>query len=236
MSDLLIVQNITREGPGLLERVLREEAVGFDVVDLDKGQALPELAGYKAVVVLGGPDSANDDTVKMTNELAFIRSTLDAGVPYLGICLGLQTLVKAAGGKVVPGVVKEAGFIGPDNVQHTVTLTDTGKADPLLKDLPAALDVFQLHGETVELTPAMSVLATGKFCRNQIVKAADKAYGIQSHFELTPEMLAVWASQDPDLIPIGEDALAAGFNAIEQSYTDIGQRLLRNFLKIAGLL
>lgn len=235
MSELLIVQNISREGPGLLEQVLRDENVAFDLVDLDKGQEMPPLDGYKALVVLGGPDSANDDTVKMTAELSRIKEGLDTGLPYLGICLGLQTLVKAAGGKVVPGEVKEVGFIDPDNSQHTVAVTDEGKADPLLAGLPEVLDVFQLHGETVELNPDMTVLATGKFCRNQIVRVAARAYGIQSHFELTPEMLAVWAEQDPDLIPIGKDKLLADFEAIKQSYTRIGQTLLRNFLKIAEL-
>jgi GMP synthase (glutamine-hydrolysing) len=235
MSDLLVIQNITREGPGLLEQVLRDEQVTFDVIDLDKGQELPALDGYKALVVLGGPDSANDDTPKMRAELACIKEGLDAGLPYLGICLGLQTLVKAAGGQVVKGDIKEVGFIDPDNNQHTVTLTEAGKADPLLAGLPEVLNVFQLHGETVDLTPGMTVLATGAFCRNQIVKVTDKAYGIQSHFELTPEMLTVWAQQDPDLTPIGEDKLSADFEAIKQSYTNTGQTLLRNFLRIAGL-
>lgn len=234
-EQLLIVQNISREGPGLLEQVLKDENVAFDLVDLDKGQEIPALDNYKALVVLGGPDSANDDTAKMTNELARINDALDAGIPYLGICLGLQTLVKAAGGKVVPGEVKEVGFIDPDNNQHAVAITDDGKTDPLLVGLPEALDVFQLHSETVELTPDMTVLATGKFCRNQIVRVATKAYGIQSHFELTPEMLTAWAEQDPDLIPIGKDKLLTDFEAIKQSYTSIGQTLLRNFLRIAEL-
>lgn len=171
----------------------------------------------------------------MTTELSRIKDGLDADIPYLGICLGLQALVKAAGGKVIPGEVKEVGFIDPDNNQYTVAVTDEGKTDPLLAGLPETLDVFQLHGETVELTPDMTVLATGKFCKNQIVRVADKAYGIQSHFELTPEMLAVWAEQDPDLIPIGKDKLQADFEAIKHSYTNIGQTLLRNFLRIAKL-
>jgi GMP synthase (glutamine-hydrolysing) len=236
MSELLIIQNITREGAGLLEQVLVDESVAFDIVDLDQGQSLPDLTEYKALVVLGGPDSANDDTSKMTGELAFIWQALEAGVPYLGICLGLQTLVKAAGGRVVKGEVKEVGFINPDGNQHTVSVTVEGKADPLLAGLPDELNVFQLHGETVELTSSMKVLATGKFCRNQIIKVADKAYGIQSHFEVTPEMLAVWAEQDPDLIPIGRNKLVADLEAITQSYTNIGQTLLRNFLRIANLI
>lgn len=104
--------------------MLRDENVAFDLVDLDKGQEVPALDDYKALVVLGGPDSANDDTDKMTAELARIKEGLDAGIPYLGICLGLQTLVKAAGGKVVTVKVKEIGFIDPDDNQHTVAVTE----------------------------------------------------------------------------------------------------------------
>ncbi len=157
-------------------------------------------------------------------------------MPYLGICLGLQTLVNAAGGKVVKSKIKEVGFINPDGKQHTVRLNSEGKADPLLNGLAEELDVFQLHGETVKLTPSMTLLATSQYCTNQIVKVADKAYGIQSHFELTDEMLGLWAALDPDLIPIGKEKLISAFRAIEQSYTSTGQVLLRNFLKIAGLI
>ena len=81
----------------------------------------------------------------------------------------------------------------------------------------------------------MQVLATGKHCHNQIIKIAPKAYGIQSHFELTPEMLAVWATEDPDLVPLDTSELLANFRAIQEAYTHTGETLLRNFLSIAGL-
>lgn len=236
MSDLLVIQNITREGLGLLERILVDANVTFDIVDLDKGQQLPSLDNYKALVVLGGPDSSNDTTQKMINELECIKQALGRGLPYLGICLGMQALVKSAGGKVVPGAVKEIGFIDTDGNQHTVSVTYDGKNDPLLVGLPEKLNVFQLHGETVELTVSMKLLATGKFCKNQIVKVGDKAYGIQSHFELTNEMLTVWAEQDPDLISIGKDNLLQEFKVIKDTYDDIGKTLLSNFLRVAGLV
>jgi GMP synthase-like glutamine amidotransferase len=232
MNDLLIIQNISREGPGLLEQMLKDENIAFDVVCLDKGQEIPALDDYKALVVLGGPDSANDDTTEMAKELARIKEWINSGRPYLGICLGLQMLVKSAGGKVVKSEIKEVGFMDPDNNQFTVNVTDEGKTDKLLVGLPEVLHVFQLHGETVELTNDMTILATGKFCRNQIVKVAQKAYGLQSHFEITPEMLAIWAEQDPDLMLIDKDKLLADFKAIEQSYTNIGETLFRNFLEI----
>jgi GMP synthase (glutamine-hydrolysing) len=236
MSELLIVKNITREGPGLLGGIIREAGIDATIVDLDRGETFPDPTNFKALVVLGGPDSANDDTPKMTQELVQIKKALEAGRPYLGICLGMQALVKAAGGNVVRAPQKEVGFLDPRGVQSAVEVANAGKSDPLLAGLEDSLAVFHLHGETVELTDTMQLLGTGKYCQNQIVKVADKAYGIQSHFELTEEMLKVWATQDPDLKPIGEQKLLASYHAIQDEYTTIGQTLLRNFLKVAGLL
>ena len=59
------------------------------------------------MMVFGGPDSANDDTEKMKQELQRISEILDAEIPYLGICLGMQALVKAAGGTVRKNKIKD---------------------------------------------------------------------------------------------------------------------------------
>lgn len=236
MSQVLIVKNIQREGPGLLADVLNEAGITFDVVDLEAGDVFPSPLDYQALVVLGGPDSANDETSKMLNELSQIKVALDNSIPYLGICLGMQTLVKAAGGQVVRAENKEIGFIDPEGSQYTIQVTNSGKENPLLVGLPDDLDVFHLHGETVVLTDSMKLLGTGKYCKNQIVQVSDSAYGIQSHFELTPLMLTQWAEEDPDLIPIGKDKLLADFNQVKSSYTQTGVTMLRNFLNISGLL
>ena len=233
-QEILIVKNITREGPGLLEIVLRERGIGYAIIDLDQDQNFPPVENYGAVVVLGGPDSANDKNDKMESELARIREIIAANKPYLGICLGLQTLVKAAGGKVVKSPTKEVGFIDPEGNNFTVTLTNDGKQDPLFEGLDNTFDVFHLHGETVELTNEMTLLGVGKFCRNQIVRVGTNAYGIQSHFELTPEMFETWMNEDPDLVQLDKDALRKNFEAIQNKYTRVGRQLFKNFLRIAG--
>jgi GMP synthase-like glutamine amidotransferase len=236
MSDLLIVKNVTREGPGLLADVLAEHSVSFDIVDLAQGQQFPSLVGYKALVILGGPASANDATETMTNELARAKQSLDSGIPFLGICLGMQVLVKAAGGQVVHGAAVEAGFMNAEARPFEITLTDAGKADPLLAGLHSPLPVFQLHGEVAELIPEIKLLGTAPTSPNQIVKVGVKAYGIQSHLELTDDLLQVWAAEDPDLKPIGHEKLRQDFEAIKSDYTKTGEALLHNFLKIAGLI
>lgn len=233
-KEVLLVKNITREGPGLLEEVLEERGVGYKIVDLHQGQNFPPVENYGAVVVHGGPDSANDENEKMEKELARIREAIAANIPYLGICLGLQTLVKAAGGKVVKSPTKEVGFIDPEGSNFSVELTEEGKKDPLFEGLDDSFNVFHLHGETVELTDDMVLLAVGKFCRNQIAKVGSNAYGIQCHFELTPEMFETWINEDPDLLQLNKEVLRANFEAIKAKYTQVGRQLFQNFLKVAG--
>ena len=82
----------------------------------------------------------------------------------------------------------------------------------------------------------MQLLGTGKYCENQIIKVADKAYGIQSHFELTEEMLREWARKDPDLLTIGEETLVTSYKVIQDRYNEIGRTIFVNFLRIAGLV
>lgn len=233
-KEILIVKNITEEGPGLLEVLLNERGIGYHVSDLNIGHNFPAVETFRAIVVLGGPDSANDENEKMKNELARIRETISGNIPYLGICLGLQTLVKAAGGQVVKSQTKEIGFIDPDGSQFTVELTEEGKKDPLFAGLDHSFNVFHLHGETVELTDEMVLLAVGKFCRNQIVRIGSNAYGIQCHFELTPEMFEIWINEDEDLLKLDKKNLRANFETIKAKYTEVGRQLFLNFLKIAG--
>lgn len=236
MDKVLIVKNISREGPGLLEHILKDSDVPFDVVNLEHGEPFPDAITYSAVVVLGGPDSVNDPTKKMTDELRQVKTALGAGIPYLGICLGLQVAVKARGGNIVQSPVKEVGFKKTSGEPYMVSLTDDGKKDPLFEGLADIFRVFHLHGETVELTEDMQLLGTSSDVPNQIVKLGDKAYGIQSHFELTPEMLKQWATEDPDLLPIGEQQLTLDFSEVEAAYTETGEKLFTNFLRLAGVL
>ncbi len=231
-NEILIIKNITREGPGLLETELKGKGISYFIRDLSRRQILPSFEELKAVVVLGGPDSANDDTEKMNNEIDFVRKVINANIPYLGICLGMQILVKAAEGEVVNCPLKEVGFKDSEGKNYSIELTDEGRKDPLFNDLDNSFNVFHLHGETVELPDNMTLLAKGKHCKNQIVKTGSNAYGIQCHFELTPEMLDIWIDEDPDLLQLDKRQLKADFKAIQNEYIKTGQQLFRNFLSL----
>ncbi len=233
---VLIVKNITREGPGLLVEILNSHQIRYDVIDLDKGGSFPYPKKYSAIFVFGGPDSANDTTFKMQEELSRIKETIDAGIPYLGACLGMQTLVKATGGEIYKNKIKEVGWRDPEGKYFEVELIDDGKSDPLFVGMQSRLRIFHLHGETVRLTNRMKLLAIGKYCRNQVVKVGNNAYGIQGHFELTPAMFEEWRTQDPDLISLDQKALQDDYVLIKNEYEATGKQILTNFLRIAKLI
>ena len=233
-KEILIVQNISREGSGLLGEIIAETGIRSKVIDLSLGERLPPAEGFAAVVVLGGPDSANDKSAKMLNELDFIREILSSDIPYLGICLGLQTLVKAAGGEVVKSPAKEIGFRDASGHLFRISLTKDGRKDPLFKGIDDFFNVFHLHGETVVLTKKMKLMATGNPCLNQIIKIGSSAYGIQCHFELTSAMLERWINEDPDLKLADRNELQNDFQAMSEQYLQTGNILFRNFLGICG--
>ena len=68
------------------------------------GDPLPQnLENYAAVVVFGGPMSANDCAMEgIQKELDFIPDVLKLKIPFLGLCLGGQLLARVLGAKVSP--------------------------------------------------------------------------------------------------------------------------------------
>ncbi len=236
-EPLLIIKNITHEGPGLLEVLLWEYGIAFHCEDLSRVGTFPDPGDYRAVVVLGGPQSANDTTPVMHLQLLQIERALHESIPFLGICLGMQMLVKAGGGTVIKCQMKETGFLDSQGNPYRIELTSAGKKEPLFAGLGNSFPVFQLHGETVELAATgMELLATGKNCPIQAVKVGKNAYGLQCHFEMTPPMFSEWCTIDADLKGMDHHNLMEQFDTLQKEYTSTGRMLMDNFLRIASLV
>lgn len=140
---------------------------------------------YAAVVVFGGPMSANDCTSLegIRHEIDFTKRVLDAGVPFLGICLGGQILARALGGSVTahPERHVEIGYTRVD---------PTPGSEPLFEH---SRFFFQWHREGFDVPPGAELLATGtNSFPNQAFRAGDRAYGLQFHPEITLEMIHRW--------------------------------------------
>ncbi len=233
---ILIVKNIEREGPGLLREVLVTHGIAADVIEVSRGDMMPSLETYDAIVVLGGPGSANDQSPDMGMQVVRAQEAIAADFPYLGICLGHQVLARAVGGTIRASAPPEVGFSDGEGVPYAVRLTGEGTLDPLFAGLPREFDVFQLHGEEVVPTSNMTVLASSDDVLVQAIRVGKRCYGLQFHVEMVPEMLAVWAAQDPFLANYESTELLGYFGERSAAFLANGRKVFTNFLSIAGLI
>ena len=180
---ILIVQHIAQDGPGIFQDLLSSQRVPF-VIFQGGRDALPEtLDAYSAMVVLGGPQAAMDNTPPLAQEKRLIQQALGEAKPYLGICLGGQLLASVCGADIQSGSATEVGF-------STVQLTEEGRADPLFAGWANAYHlVFQWHHDHFSLPNGAVLLEKGEHAPFQAFRVGSCAYGVQYHPELTLPML-----------------------------------------------
>ncbi len=187
--NVLVLQHIACEPPGVFEDVLVERGAAIHRVELDEGQPLPaSLDGLDAVVAMGGPMSVNDENVHpwLVSEKRLIREAVDAGVPFWGSCLGVQLLASSLGAVVRAGDVPEVGVLP---VFPTAAVRD----DPVFAGLDWPRPTLQWHGDTFDLPANATLLATSPAYPHQAFRVGDVAYGVQFHLEVTAEMADEWA-------------------------------------------
>jgi GMP synthase-like glutamine amidotransferase len=183
----LVLQHIACEPPGVYEDVLRERGASIHRVEIDAGEALPSWREFDAIVAMGGPMSATDDAELpwLTAEKRLIAEAVRAGTPFWGVCLGVQLLASSLGARVYPGDAPEVGIL-------PVSLTPEGREDPVFGYLPDGLLTLQWHGDTFDLPEGAVRLAGSDAYPNQAFRAG-RAYGVQFHLEVSPEMAREWA-------------------------------------------
>ena len=125
----------------------------------------------------------------LADEKAAIREAVAGrGMPFLGVCLGHQLLAEALGGRVEVMAEPEVGIM-------EVSLTEAGRADPLLAGLDTTVSCLQWHGCAVTALPEGAVsLAASSLCAIQAFRVGGSAYGLQYHVELTPTTVAEWGA------------------------------------------
>jgi GMP synthase-like glutamine amidotransferase len=180
MSDVLLVQNTTIEGSGYLGELLKEDGFGIHSVHA-KYENLPEKE-YPLVVILGAPESANDNLSYLQEEQKLIKKSVENNTPVLGICLGSQLIAKTFGGKVYRGPKKEIGFFN-DLVPEANSSLLSGFDDPFT--------VFHWHGDTFDLPEGAIRLASSEIYPNQAFQFKS-AVGLQFHLEVNEEMVNLW--------------------------------------------
>ena len=180
MSDVLLIKNTRIEGSGYLGELLKED--GFDIRSVNaKHEKLPEK-NFSLAVILGAPESANDDLLYLKAEQKLIRNYVEENIPILGICLGSQLIAKTFDAKVFSGPRKEIGFY------HDLKILDDSS---IFSGFRNPFTVFHWHGDTFDLPKDAIRLASSKHYLIQAFQYKS-AIGLQFHLEVDEEMVNLW--------------------------------------------
>ncbi len=186
----------------------------------------PSPTPYDKIVVSGSKTSAMDDSPWVGRLHEFIRTSINEGKPYLGVCYGHQSLVRAldVGSKeqVRKGAEAEFGW----------TRIDVLGKSALFEGLPKSFYSFSSHFEEVSSLPTgLKKLARSEACEIQACELEGKpVFGIQFHPEKNIQDAEKTFSERRK---IGEPKKLLHPEGSQKLYDpEVGLTLFKNFFKL----
>jgi GMP synthase (glutamine-hydrolysing) len=156
-------------------------------VRMEAGPLPPiDLDDYAGVLLGGGPFNSTDPEEqksptqrRVEREISALLDEIVArDFPFMGACYGVGTLGVHQGGVVDRRYAEPIGTA-------PITLTDEGRADPLLEGVPQVFDAYVGHKEACsELPPTATLLAASPGCPVQMFRVKQNLYATQFHPEL----------------------------------------------------
>ncbi len=234
-KPVLVIENASNAPAGLVGLFMQEHGISFEVVRVPQDQ-FPTVTDYAALIVLGGPQHVgnHEDFPYFVPEESVIRQALTDDVPMLGICLGGQLLAHTLGAHVGRHQVAEVGF------RH-VRLTEAGARDPLFQEVPDPQLVLEWHVDAFSLPATAVLLARGDEAPHQAFSFARRAYGLQYHIEVLPEVFEQWLIEESRELgdAMGPQAILELREEWRHNYPAFRAQssvMIRNFLRVAEII
>ena len=198
--------------------------------------SIPEDAG---LVVMGGPMSVGDAGDSrwpfLAPEIDLIARCLRDERPVLGVCLGAQLLAHALGAAVRPLTIGEPPVRCREVGWGAVTFVMPPGSDPVLEGMNESEVVLHWHGDTFELPPGATRLASTLACENQMFRFGPRTFGVQFHVEVGSNDVVEWVRGDADYVRLANGAggakrILADTTRFMPRHRQVGQRMIGNLL------
>jgi len=198
------------------------------VVDVVRGESLPNPALLGGVVITGSHSMVTERQPWSDRTALWLRNATIAGTPILGICYGHQLLAYA-----LDGIVGNNPY-GGEYGTLPVTLSEAGRADPLLGGMGVELRVHFSHTQSVlRLPPGATALASSERDPNEAFIYGKNAWGVQFHPEFDAGIVRAYTeAHRSDLLAAGQDPDKILASIVD---TPVGTEILRRFVRAAGL-
>ncbi|MBN1466180.1 type 1 glutamine amidotransferase [candidate division KSB1 bacterium] len=189
------LQHVPFENPGSILDWAERAAIALTGSHLYRGEPLPRLDDFDALVVMGGPMGLADDQLYswMAPEIKFIASAIRAEKKVLGICLGAQMLADVLGARVYPNGHKEIGWF-------PITWKEAARSLAHLHHMPAHLAVFHWHSDTFDLPAGARQLASSSACAHQAFQYGESVLALQFHLEVKEENVRALLLNSDELV------------------------------------
>ena len=212
MNNVLVIQNASSEGLGLFRQLLESDGYVIETIQA-KQEKIPSKR-YSLLIILGAPESVNDNLGYLSNEMDLIQNYVCDNIPVLGICLGSQLIAKAFGASIYHGTKKEIGFFDDLKLENK-NMSDlfTGFNNPFT--------AFHWHEETFTLPQNAVRLVHSSDYPNQAFKIGT-AVGLQFHLEADESMINSWLVSTHSISQNEKEKI---LNDIEKNFSVLKQNI-----------
>jgi len=173
-KDKIIIIDFGSQVTKLIARRIRDLGVYSEIITPNDFLKLTNYSGVKGIILSGGPS-----TVTKNNFQSIPKEILKKKIPILGICYGLQLIVKLFGGKIKPS--KKRREFGRAILYKI-------KSSLLTKNFfKTSKTVWMSHEDAVVKIPKdFNVIASTKDSKLTIIESTkNNIYGVQFHPEVT---------------------------------------------------
>jgi GMP synthase (glutamine-hydrolysing) len=229
--SILVLRHEPFEHLGHFATFLQSANIPFEYKDLGQPLALDERrerdgCGYSGVIIMGGPQSANDANPGLDAEMRLIGQAIEKGLPVLGVCLGAQLIAKALGARVYKNSVPEIGWA-------PVHFTEAAKSDPLFGGFATPTTFFHWHGETFDIPQGAEWLAYSDNCRHQAFRYGRNVYALQFHPEIEAGMILDWWAQPVNCGDVSKLPAPIDPHAVDSA--SLARAVLQGWLRVAEI-
>ncbi len=169
--QMIVILDFGSQYSELIARRIRETQVYSEVLSYRTTAEQLKQLNPKGIIFSGGPSSVYDDRAPECDPEIW-----HLGIPVLGVCYGMQLMVKQLGGKVLPAQKREYG-------KASLLIDDP---TDLLTNVEDGTTMWMSHGDScAELPEGFEVLAhTENTPCAAIANYDKKLYGVQFHPEV----------------------------------------------------